>query len=301
MLLVGLGVGLGISASGGSESPNGAGVKLVTLSKGETSAIWAGNSRAGWLADDTSGEVRQFSTRSGHYEGAPVKVGRAPVALAGGYGSLWVASSLANTVSRVSLASGRLAGATRVPSDPVSVATGAGGVWVASLLGGKVTLIDPATGQVERSFTTEEAPVRVVTANGSAWVTGTTDSLMRIRPGGQVRSVVVGNGPLGLAAGRHRVYVACAQSKTVVEVAMRTMRVTRTLHVGGDPVAVALWRGGLWVADGTAATIREYDPGTGSALTKPIDLPGTPRGLYTGAGHLWVAIARPSGVIRLSA
>jgi DNA-binding beta-propeller fold protein YncE len=301
--VVGVVVALGVTGGGGPRTGGAGGIHLSTLVRGETSAVWVGSQA--WMADDTANVVRRFDPSTGKLASRAVTVGTAPVSLAGGSGELWVASSLSNSVSRVSLSNGRLLGTTPVPNDPVGIATGFGEGWVASLLAGRVSMVDPANGRVVASAATPQAPVRIAAGAGALWATGGTNELMRVdpRPAGsslEVSAVAVGAGPLGLAVGKRFVYVACARAKAIVRVDAATMKVAATYHVGGDPIAVALWHGDLWVADAAAATIRAYNPLTGTPASKAVDLPGTPRYMTTGGGHLWVATARPGAVVKVT-
>ena len=60
-----------------------------------------------------------------------VEVGAVPAALTLGHGSLWVANTVDETVSRIDLASGRASRAIAIGGIPLSLAAGNNAVWVA--------------------------------------------------------------------------------------------------------------------------------------------------------------------------
>ena len=59
-----------------------------------------------------------------------IPVGRAPVGIAYGEGSVWVANSGSGTVSRINPANGKLVRTIRVGGSPTGIAAGSGFVWV---------------------------------------------------------------------------------------------------------------------------------------------------------------------------
>jgi YVTN family beta-propeller protein len=95
-------------------------------------------------------------------------IGRTPAGLAAGAGSLWVANTDEDTVTRIDPA-----GAGFNPSIPIevgdgptAVAVGAGGVWVANTAAGTISRIDPATNEVEATIDVGNAPTGVAVGEG---------------------------------------------------------------------------------------------------------------------------------------
>ena len=120
------------------------------------------------------------------------------------------------------------------------------------------------------------------------------------------RTVVVGQGPLGVGEGNGTVWVANVQSGTVSRVDPATARVTATYPVGdggggvpANPETVALWRDRVWVADGQQGVVVALDPATGRRVGASVVLPGVIRQLALDTGDtLWGTTANPGTVIR---
>ena len=62
-------------------------------------------------------------------------------------------------------------GSTKVGSAPIGVAFGAGSVWVANSGDGTVSRIDPVTGRVVRTIDVGGSPTGVAVAGDEVWVT----------------------------------------------------------------------------------------------------------------------------------
>jgi len=102
-----------------------------------------------------------------------VTTGRSPVAIAVGFGSLWVANRDDDSVTRIEVRFGQAPAATTIPvgDGPVDVAVGEGGVWVANSLDGTVSRIDPETNEVVATIEVGERPQRIAAGEGAVWVT----------------------------------------------------------------------------------------------------------------------------------
>jgi len=99
-----------------------------------------------------------------------VVVGTEPVAVAVGFGSVWVANSGNGSVTRVPLAGDEVE--TLGLSDrPSRVATGGGYVWVVSEEAKRVLRIDPETNLVTKAVRLSEPPVDVVVRGGRVLLT----------------------------------------------------------------------------------------------------------------------------------
>jgi DNA-binding beta-propeller fold protein YncE len=159
-----------------------------------------------------------------------------------------------------------------------------------------------------------DGAVRLVIGPGGVWVSGQTDTLTRVdpRPVGPLlrwRTVDVGQGPIGVAAGGGSVWVANVKSGSVSRVDPVSMRVVATFTVGGgggggasaNPEMVAVWHGLLWVADGQQGVVVALDPITGQQIGMPVTVPGVIRGLVldTGGG-LWGTTANPGSVVHFT-
>jgi len=103
-----------------------------------------------------------------------VTVGKAPIAIAVGPDSLWVANHEDDTVTRVEmLGPGQAPALTTIPvgDGPVDVAVGEGAVWVANSFDGTVSRIDPETNEVVATIEVGERPQRIAAGEGAVWVT----------------------------------------------------------------------------------------------------------------------------------
>ncbi len=113
----------------------------------------------------------------------------APVAVAVGFGRVWVTGQISNRVYELDPATGKIVKSIAVGREPIGVAAGAGAVWVANATDGSVSKINPGTGTVTATIPVTGTPTHLAVAAGSVWVTS------RARPadasGGGIRIGVV--------------------------------------------------------------------------------------------------------------
>jgi YVTN family beta-propeller protein len=306
----------GFLAPPGSPSAASPPATTAVLARSPAASVAVSSGR-GWIADDQAGEVLRFDTSSGGLTGRAVRTGGTPIALTSGFGRLWVADISRSVLYVIDPATGKEDGAPiTVAQGPVSVAAGEGGIWVASLLSGTVSLVDPHTLQVTASVALPGGAVRVTLGGGYVWVTGQSDTLARIDPHAlgvtlEWRAVKVGQGPIGVAFGAGKVWVANAQSGTVSEVNPRTLSLSRGFRVpsgssntpssNSDPEQVAFWKGLVWVGVGSRPALLAFDPRSGSEVGKPVTLPGAARDLYVADdGSFWATTSNPGTAVMLS-
>ena len=141
---------------------------------------------------------------------ASVSVGDDPTALAAAAGSVWVANTLDDRVSRIQ-PPGTVTSTTAVGSRPTAIAAGAGSLWVADAGEDAVRRIDAHTGSV-------------------------------------LATITVGRNPIAVAASTEAVWVANSTDQSVTRIDPRTNRVTKTVALGYPPAALALANGRVWVA-----------------------------------------------------
>jgi glutamine cyclotransferase len=98
--------------------------------------------------------------------------------------------------------------------------------------------------------------------------------------------------------------VANADDATVSRVDPDTMRVARTIGIGGPPVDLAVGPDALWAATGSDGTVVRVDPDA-EAVVETIDLRGssdlvwnTTYALAVGSAGLWVAVG-PRSLVRV--
>lgn len=214
-----------------------------------------------------------------------VGVGRTPLGIATGFGSIWVVNQGDGTVSRIDEAS-RAVIAT-IPlgvkrgSDPLvggQVAAGAGGVWVA-YGGSGLIRIDPASNRVVARLDVSNYVLSVVAGGQAVWVAASTsdtfpagadNQLYRIDP---ITNEIVawaqtGDGVTGLAIGEDAVWVAEAGTESVREIDAASARVKSVVTLDTNSWGVAVLAGSVWVVQPAAADRKfaEDAPGTVTRL-----------------------------------
>jgi DNA-binding beta-propeller fold protein YncE len=110
-----------------------------------------------WTVDTDSNKL---IGRAGKRVVREVAVGSEPVAVAIGYGSVWVANSGNGTITRVALRGSRVE-TLGLNDQPSAIATGANYVWILSLRGKKVIRINPSTNLITKKVRLSRAPIGV--------------------------------------------------------------------------------------------------------------------------------------------
>ncbi len=160
--------------------------------------------------------------------------GLTPSAVAAGEGSIWVADSFGNTVSRIDADSGA-AKAIPVGNGPAGVAVGGGSVWVTLSLDGTVIRIDPETGAVRDTVRVGRRPTGVAVGAGAAWIANSGDgtvSRIDASSGRRTATIAVGASPQDIVVGGGRVWVS-ASPRALPE----PTRPAATLRVAAGPQA----------------------------------------------------------------
>lgn len=190
--------------------------------------------------------------------GGQVHVASGAVALATGYGSVWVSGF--DAVSRLTPAGGRVVARVRTPGtgDHSDVAVGDRSVWVTSTTRGVVYRIDPSTDRVIATVQVG-APVQgIAVGMGGVWVT-------RALPGpGQLIAIdprenrvtrppiQVGPGPGQVVDGLHSLWVQNTSPSSVMRVDPAGDRVTTVIGTTSvapgspGPGTIAVGYGSLW-------------------------------------------------------
>jgi DNA-binding beta-propeller fold protein YncE len=92
-----------------------------------------------WVANRGDGTLTRLSARTGERQGAPIKVGGAPGALAITRDAVLVLDTTSGVVWALAPRTGRLERLSHIPGFPTSLAVGAGSAWVVDARGGTVT------------------------------------------------------------------------------------------------------------------------------------------------------------------
>jgi YVTN family beta-propeller protein len=132
---------------------------------------------------------------------------------------------------------------------PSAIAIGEGSVWVANSGENTVSRINPRTASEVSDPSTGRRPLGVAVGAGSVWVTnGADDSVTRIdAASGSTATISVGKGPIGVAFGAGAIWVANGGDGTVSRIDAETGDVVKTIRVGGAPTGVAVGDGVVWV------------------------------------------------------
>jgi DNA-binding beta-propeller fold protein YncE len=118
--------------------------------------VWSVDRDANTLVGRTPASKRVVRT---------VVVGTEPVAVAVGFGSVWVANSGNGSVTRVELGGSRVE-TLGLNDQPSAIATGAGHVWVLSSRSRNVLRIDPETNLVTKKVRLSQPPLGAVVRSG---------------------------------------------------------------------------------------------------------------------------------------
>jgi len=205
-----------------------------------------------------------------------VLVGRRPVAVAIGHGSVWVANADDGTVSRIDHDRHELMRTIGIGAPAIDLAVTTDAVWVANGSDGTVSRIDPGADAVVETIDLRGSselvwnPAYAVDADDdSVWIAAGPRYVLRIDPTTNETSAVidVGHVPVGLALGEEALWVV-----TTAERALRIEPLTNTATAEvpvGDPVALtageqAVWasdlRGQIWRINPYTATVSQTTP-----------------------------------------
>ena len=140
--------------------------------------------------------------------------------LAAGAGSIWIASSVDDSVLRFDPQLGRTVAVVPVAAvrgrraaGPAAVAYGFGSVWAADALDDRVTRIDPHTQAVTATMAVGSRPTELAVGAGGVWALNSgSGTVSHIDPSTNrvVATIAVGRVLTGLAASRSRVWVSVA-------------------------------------------------------------------------------------------
>jgi DNA-binding beta-propeller fold protein YncE len=232
-----------------------------------------------------------------------VPIGRGPLRIATGAGSVWVTSAAEGTLTRVDPASLRRSGAPlRLGRGVSGVAVGAGSVWVSSPRTGRVLRVDPHGGGVRDEIDVPGRPGAIVFAGGRVWVADDAGSgVTAINPGGRVvkRDIPPHAAPLRLAAGAGAVWASSASTGSVRRIDLDGLSAGPPIRVGRGPAGVTVGGGFVWVANSRSGTVSRVDPSIQALSGTPIPIEGRPGGVDAGTEVVWVANVSDDSLVRL--
>ena len=212
-------------------------------------------------------------------------------AIAIGYGSVWVSTSL-DTLAQIDPAT--LALRSEPNSGYRSVAAGEGAVWTVGRAGlvrfdqggqlGALVRLLPKIG---------DDPFGVTAGGGAVWVLDDVPgTVWRVDPASNrvVARIRLGFDPGGIAFGRGRVWVTDNGGDALTEIDPVTNRIGRSIQVGDGPLGVAVGERSVWVANYRDGTVSRIDPARGS-VAATIRVGKYPTAVAVGAGSAWVTVS----------
>ena len=238
---------------------------VETLATGATPTEVSASADAVWVANGTPLEDAQFvgpavtevvqldtatRTRRARIALPPASgtvTNRVENGLAVSAGAVWAVTAGGSVVRIEPETAAITATARRIGA--LAVAAGGAGVW-ALLDDATVVALDERTARVRRRVRLPtDSSSGIAVSDEAAWATSSIDgTLWRIAPDGGLGSVHVGSGVTDVAAGAGRTWVANPIAGTITSVDPASMRVLRSVELGGIPRALAIDGGTLWVA-----------------------------------------------------
>jgi DNA-binding SARP family transcriptional activator len=206
-----------------------------------------------------------------------VLVGRRPVALAIGHGSVWVANADDGTVSRIDPDRREVIRTIGIGAPAIDLAVASDAVWVANGSDGTVSRIDPSVDAVVETIDLRGTsdlvwnPTYAVDADDdSVWIAAGPHHVVRIDPrtNEPSASIDVGQIPVGVALGEEAVWVATTGERAL-RIESRTNIATTEVPIG-YPVALTAETHAVWVSD-TRGQVWRINPDTGAVTqTTPV-------------------------------
>ena len=206
-----------------------------------------------------------------------VLVGRRPVALAIGHGSVWVANADDGTVSRIDADRREVVRTIGIGAPAIDLAVATDAVWVANGSAGTVSRIDPSADAVVETIDLRGSsdlawnPTYAVDADDdSVWIAAGRHHVLRIDPATNEPSAIidVGHVPIGVALRQEALWVVTTAERAL-RIESHTNTATTEVPVG-DPVAVTAGKQAVWVSDSRGQVWR-INPDTGTVTqTTPV-------------------------------
>jgi YVTN family beta-propeller protein len=167
------------------------------------------------------------------------------------FGSLWIAHP-DGYVEQVDPRTLKVKTTIEVGNDPTAIAAGKGSLWVANQADGTVTRIDPTGLTTPTTIPVGHGPAAISVGPTGVWVANSGDNdVVRINPSTNALAgspAQVGNNPDAVLATTGALWVANAGDDTLMRVDPASDNVTKTIHLGGSPTALANAGGRVWVA-----------------------------------------------------
>jgi DNA-binding SARP family transcriptional activator len=232
-----------------------------------------------------------------------VPVGRRPVAVTVGFGSIWVANADDGTVSRIDPERREVVRTIGIGAPAVDLAVGPDALWVANGSEGTVMRIDPdaeaIVDTIDLRGSSELAwnAAYAVEADADAiWVAVGPHHVARIDADSSetLASTDMGSVPAGVVSDGRAVWVATMAGRAV-RLELNTGAPTVEVQIG-YPVAIASGTEAIWVSG--REQVWRIDPGT-AAVTQTIRIGQRLMGVHATGDVVWAADNGGGAVIRI--
>jgi DNA-binding SARP family transcriptional activator len=230
--------------------------------------------------------------------------------------TIWIASWVHRTLTRLDDRTGAVLGTYGLPAHPLALAYGDGRIWIASDdKAHSLTAVNPRSGEVIWSKPLHQPNLGVFSSQGwgangiafassSVWVTVGVSGLFRVSPDGRVEhTFVVGPSPWPVAAANGQVWTGILGPERLVEidpssdliaarVPVGTMQVAASV-AGPVPCTLAVSGQTVWATgsgEGTSTTSGIWRVDTvRDVVSGVIHTGGNPCGISLGHGKVWVS------------
>jgi YVTN family beta-propeller protein len=291
VLVLGSG-GIALAFSGeGDDDPTSSG-PLAARSARPTASDIAVSPQAAWETQLDDDAVQRLAKDTLAPLGPPIKVGREPLGIVYGFGSIWIANRTSSTVTRIDPATGRAVGRQLpVGRAPWGVATGHGRVWVANQVERTVSSIDPQSGRVKLKAGAADVGARgIAVGEGAVWVANFEGrTVSRIDPDtGASRQINIGGSAQDVAAGYGSVWVTRPNEGQVSVLRPDGRRRGAPIQVGSAPSSIVAGLGQIWVANSSSGTVVRINPRTLRMAGRPLAFDQGISDMTIADGRLWV-------------
>ena len=190
-----------------------------------------------------------------------IRVGRNPIRLVAGFGSIWVANQTEQTISRIDARTGQPIATISLPTlGPNQLAVGAGSVW--AIAGYLLRRIDPATNKaVAVDADWELVNGGLTVAGGRVWSSGGAytgiQPIVRVDPATNRKADTVPTQADGaLAVGAGSVWHAGITTQTIYRLNSRSGRTLAEIPIGVVAKYMTAAEGSLWVGSDSGRVTR---------------------------------------------
>jgi YVTN family beta-propeller protein len=135
---------------------------------------------------------------------------------------VWIASQFSDSVTRVRVSDGTLAGTFAVGKRPVALLYAAGYVWVANLVSDTISKVNPSTGAVAATYSAGDGPGGLTFDGTSLWISNREGNnvIKMSTSGAKLGTFAVGHRPVGIAFASGAIWVVNNFSNSVSKLSL---------------------------------------------------------------------------------